>query len=175
MDCHTWFNVKPLYLVPIWTAVGCSCLQNMLLFLITNVCENSIMAVFSYTVLWSQIHHCCYSNRHYELTGSCTFCFITRCGIRSALLTCASQWPLNWQVTRALLSVSVAHALGKVGHVQWSVRKTAKRTLKEVEGSERGLNTSPNARIWSFSNTAIFCFARRCSLVLIDLAADFMG
>ena len=77
--------------------------------------------------------------------------------------------------TCALLLVGVAHAFGKVGHVQRSVRKTANRTLKELEGSERGSNTSPNARIWSFLDTAILCFASRCSLVLIDLAADFTG
>ena len=56
----------------------------------------------------------------------------------------------------ALLLVGVAHAFGKVGHVQRSVRKTANRTLKELEGSERGLNTSPNARIWSFLDTPFF-------------------
>ena len=39
--------------------------------------------------------------------------------------------------TCALLLVGVAHAFGKVGHVQQSVRKTAKHTLKELEGSDQ--------------------------------------
>ena len=35
--------------------------------------------------------------------------------------------------------------------------------------------TSPNVRIWTFLETATYCFASRCSLVLIHLAADFVG
>ena len=77
--------------------------------------------------------------------------------------------------TCALLLVGVAHAFGKVGHVQQSARKTAKCTVKELEESERGSNTSPNARIWSFLDTGILCFASRCSLLLINLATDFTG
>ena len=76
--------------------------------------------------------------------------------------------------TCALLLVGVAHAFGKVGHVQRSVRKMAKHTLKELEGSKRGLNTSLNARIWSFLDTAILCSASCCSLILIDLAVNFI-
>ena len=50
--------------------------------------------------------------------------------------------------TCALLLVGMAHALGKVSQVQWSVRKMAKHMLKELEGSEWDLNMSPNARIY---------------------------
>ena len=39
--------------------------------------------------------------------------------------------------TCALLLVGVAHAFGKVSHVQRSVRKTAKRTLKDLEGGDQ--------------------------------------
>ena len=31
-------------------------------------------------------------------------------------------------------------------------------------------NTEPNVKIWLFLETAIFCFACCCSLILIDLA-----
>ena len=68
--------------------------------------------------------------------------------------------------TCVLLLVSVAHAFGKVGHVRRSVRKTEKCALKWLKGSERG-------RIWMFLDTGILCLASRCSLVLIDVAADF--
>ena len=77
--------------------------------------------------------------------------------------------------TCALLLVGVAHAFGKVGHVRRSVRETSKRTFKELEESERGSNTSPNARIWLFLDTGILCFTSRCSLLLINLATDFTG
>ena len=35
------------------------------------------------------------------------------------------------------------------------------------------LNTSMSMRIWSFLETAILCFASCCSLIFIDLIAEF--
>ena len=75
--------------------------------------------------------------------------------------------------TCALLLVGVAHAFGMVGHVQQSVRRIANCMLKEFQEVGEVSNTSPNMRMWSFLETAILCFASRCSLVLIELAADF--
>ena len=72
----------------------------------------------------------------------------------------------------ALLLVGVACAFEMVGHVQQIVRRMAKHSWKEVS---EVLNTSPNMRIWSFLETAIYYFTSCSSLILIDLAADFMG
>ena len=76
--------------------------------------------------------------------------------------------------TCALLLVGMAHAFGMVRHVQRSVR-TAKRMLKELKKVSKVSNISHNARIWLFLDMAILCFTRRCSLILIDFAADFTG
>ena len=51
----------------------------------------------------------------------------------------------------------------------------AKHMLKEFQEVSEVLNTTPNAKIWSFLKTAILCFASCCSLIFIDLAADFTG
>ena len=66
------------------------------------------------------------------------------------------------------LPVGVARAFGTVGHLQRSVRRMAKRTLIEFQEVSEVSNTSPNARIWSFPETAILCFASRCSRSLIS-------
>ena len=83
--------------------------------------------------------------------------------------------PWTHSDTCALLLVGVAHAFGKVSHVQQSVRKMGKCTLKGLEGSEQGSNTSPNARIWLILDTAILCSASCCSLILIDLPRTSQG
>ena len=78
--------------------------------------------------------------------------------------------------TCALLLVGVASAFVTVGHVQQCEK--AKHTLKEFIESQKVSdvsNTSPNARIWSFLETATPCFTSYCSLILIHLAADFTG
>ena len=54
---------------------------------------------------------------------------------------------------------------GMVGHVQQSVRKMAKHTLKELKELNKVSTTSLNARIWSFLLTGHSCFASHCYLV----------
>ena len=71
--------------------------------------------------------------------------------------------------------VGIASAFETVGHVQESVRRVAKCTLKEFQKVSVVSNTSLSTRIWSFRETAILCFAIHWSLILIDLAADFSG
>ena len=60
-------------------------------------------------------------------------------------------------------------------HVQQSVRRMAKRMLKEFQEVSEVLNTSPNTRIRLFLEMTILCFSSHCSLVLIDLTVDFTG
>ena len=55
----------------------------------------------------------------------------------------------------ALLLVGMAHAFGKVGHVQQSVRRMAKHMLKELLEVTEVSNTSLNARIRWFLKIAI--------------------
>ena len=62
-----------------------------------------------------------------------------------------------------------------VGHVQQSVRKIAKCMLKEFQEVSEVSDISLNARGGSFLEMAILCFASHCSLVFVDLAADFTG
>ena len=73
----------------------------------------------------------------------------------------------------ALLLVGVARAFGTVSHMQQSVRRMAKCTMKEFQKVSKVLNTSTSMRIWSFLETVILCFASCCSLIFIDLIAEF--
>ena len=89
--------------------------------------------------------------------ATCTICCL-KLGVRICNVCLARM--------HTLLLVGVAHAFGTVGHVQQSVGsvKDGKEYMYEwVWGSERGSNTSLK---WSFLETAILCFASRCSLVL---------
>ena len=60
-------------------------------------------------------------------------------------------------------SATVAYAFGTVGHVQPSVRRMAKHTLKEFQEVSEVFNISLNPRMWSFFKTSILWFASWCS------------
>ena len=82
---------------------------------------------------------------------------------------------MTFEATRALLLIGVVRAFGMVSHVQQSVRRMAKRTMKQFQEAWEVWNTSLNMRTWSFLEKAILCFASHYSLLLIDLAADQRG
>ena len=87
-----------------------------------------------------------------------------------------SSWGiLTYGVLPYAMIVGVASTFETVGHVQQSVRRITKHTLKEFQDMSDVSNTSPNIMIWLFLETAIICFASCCSLILIDLTMDFMG
>ena len=67
--------------------------------------------------------------------------------------------------TCALLLVAMAHAFGMVGHVQQSVRRMAKRTLKEFQEVTEVLKTSRNVRICLFPFFALLAAAHSYSLM----------
>ena len=91
------------------------------------------------------------------------------------------MWPLffpglsilTYGVLPYAMIVGVASTFETVGHVQQSVRRITKLTLKEFQDVSDVSNTSPNVRIWLFLKTAIICFASCCSLILIHLTVDF--
>ena len=72
----------------------------------------------------------------------------------------------------ALLLVGMAYAFGTVGHVQPSVRRMAKHTLKEFQEVIEVFNISLNPRMWSLLNKSILWFASWC-FILINLAVEF--
>ena len=70
--------------------------------------------------------------------------------------------------------VGVAHVFEMVSHAQQiKHEKMAKHLLKEIQKVSEVPNTLPNVRIWSFLKTVILCFTSCCSLILMDLAANY--
>ena len=93
--------------------------------------------------------------------------------IRNVCLVCISMTFEPTGNMCELLLVGVAHML--LGQSAMCNKVMANRTLKEFQEGSEVLNTSSNKRIWSFFETAILCFTSHCSLILINLAADFTG
>ena len=66
----------------------------------------------------------------------------------------------------ALLLVGVAHVLG---HVQQSVRRMAKCTLKDFQEVCEAWSTSPNTRIWSFLERVILALLATALLYSLNI------
>ena len=67
----------------------------------------------------------------------------------------------------ALLLVAMAHAFGMVAHVQQSVRRMAKCTLKEFREVSEVLKASRNVRICLFPFFALLAAAHSYSMILL--------
>ena len=75
----------------------------------------------------------------------------------------------------ALLLVGMACTFDIVSHVQQSVGRVAKHMMKEFQEVSEVSKTSPNARIWSFFEMVILCFANCCSLILVLSCKVFLN